>query len=115
MNPQELATAYFDRWGRGAVQEITDLLAPEVTFSGPLAQLSGAQDCVQGLAGLASITERIDVRAMHGDEHEVITWFELHTTQAPPLTTANRMQVAGGKIVAIEVTFDPRPLLGARD
>jgi hypothetical protein len=35
----------------------------------------------------------------------------LHTTEAPPVPTANWSHVENGKITSIRVTFDPRPLL----
>jgi len=43
--------------------------------------------------------------------HDVITWFDLHTTVAPPVPTANWSRVRADRIVAIQVAFDPRGLL----
>lgn len=43
--------------------------------------------------------------------HDVITWFDLHTTVAPPVPTANWSRVRADRIVAIRVAFDPRGLL----
>jgi hypothetical protein len=48
------------------------------------------------------------------DGPDVLTWFALHTTVAPPAPTANWMHVQDGWITAIRVTFDPRALLAAR-
>ncbi len=44
------------------------------------------------------------------DGPNVLTWFDLHTTVAPPCPTANWSHIEDGKITAIRVTFDARPL-----
>ncbi len=44
------------------------------------------------------------------DGLDVLTWFDLHTTQTAPLPTVNWRHVENGKITWIRVTFDPRPL-----
>lgn len=41
---------------------------------------------------------------------DVLTWFDLHTATTGPLHTVNWRHVENGKITAIRVTFDPRPL-----
>lgn len=38
----------------------------------------------------------------------VLTWFDLHTSVAPPGPTANSTHVEHGGITAIRVTFDAR-------
>jgi len=43
--------------------------------------------------------------------HDVITWFDLHTTVAPPVPTENWSRVRARRIIAIRVAFDPRGLL----
>jgi len=44
---------------------------------------------------------------MFVDGSDVLTWFDLHTTSAAPLPTANWGHVENGKITRIRVTFDP--------
>jgi len=44
------------------------------------------------------------------DGDDVLTWFDLHTTIAPPTPTANWSHVDKGKITTIRVAFDARPL-----
>jgi hypothetical protein len=44
------------------------------------------------------------------DGPDVITWFDLHTHDAPPVPTVNWSHVEDGRITRIRVTFDPRPL-----
>jgi hypothetical protein len=44
------------------------------------------------------------------DGADVLTWFDLHTSVVPPAPTANWSHLEDGKITAIRVTFDARPL-----
>jgi len=60
------------------------VLADDATFRGPLGQRRYA---------------------------DVLTWFDLHTSEAPPCPTVNWSHVEHGKIKTIRATFDPRPLL----
>jgi hypothetical protein len=44
------------------------------------------------------------------DGPDILTWFDLHTAMTGPLPTVNWRHVDNGKITAIRVIFDPRPL-----
>ena len=41
------------------------------------------------------------------DGPDVLTWFDLHTTVAPPAPTANWSHVENGKIETVRVAFGP--------
>ena len=51
---------------------------------------------------------------MFVDGPDVLTWFELQTTIAPPAQVANWSRIENGKIVRIRVTFDPREMLAGQ-
>lgn len=108
-----LAAAYFESWQAEDFDRLEGLLHPDVTFEGPLATIAGRDDVVQGLRGLAQITDHLVIRTMQGDDRDVITWFDLHTTIADPAPTANWMRNDGERIETIRVTFDPRGILAA--
>jgi hypothetical protein len=52
----------------------------------------------------------IIVRKVFVDGDDVLTWFELHTSVARPVPTANWSRVQNGKITSIRVVFDAREL-----
>lgn len=110
-DPAAVANAYVRAWLGKDFGTLRGLLADDVTFSGPFAELDNAEDCLKGLQQLAEIVTDIVVREQLADATDVITWFDLHTTEAPPVPTANWSHVENGKITSIRVTFDPRPLL----
>ena len=67
---------------------------------------------MKGLEGMAQILDDIVVQHVFVDGPDVLTWFDLHTTVAPPAPTANWQHIENGKITRIRVTFDPRALTG---
>lgn len=109
--PTAVAERYFAAWRGNDMDAYRALLADDADFAGPMGTAHGAADCVDGMRGLASMTTDVVVHKMIGDDTDVITWFELHTAEAPPCPVANWTHVEDGKITRIRVTFDPRPLL----
>ena len=108
---RELAETYFSAWEAGDFDTLRGMLAEDVDFVGALGTASGIEEALGGLKGLGQVLEKIDVKVRVAEGDEVITWFELCTTVAPPAPTANWMHVENGKIARIRVTFDPRGLL----
>jgi ketosteroid isomerase-like protein len=116
-DPAALATTYVAAWQEHDWARLRSVLADDVTFRGPLGRADSADECIAGLRAMARTLDHIDVRARLSDDTQVITWFDLHSTVAPPTPTANWTQVRDGKITAIRVAFDPRETLeglGAR-
>jgi SnoaL-like domain len=110
--PTAVTSTYFDCWRKGDLAALRSVLADDLSFVGPLGQFDSADDCVKAMQGLAQMTTDIVVRKVFADGPDVLTWFELHTTAAPPCPVANWSHVGDGKIDRIRVAFDPRPLLG---
>lgn len=109
--PADIATAYFAAWKGKDFDAYRSLLAADVDFVGALGEAHGADECVAGLRKLAEITTDIVIHKLLADGTDVLTWFDLHTTAAPPCPVANWTHVEDGEITRIRVTFDPRPLL----
>lgn len=113
--PSTIATTYIRAWIEKDFDTLRALLADNVTFSGPLARLDNAEDFTQGLLQMSKIVTDIVVQEQLADDTDVITWFDLHTTVAPPVPTANWSHVENGKITRIRVVFDPRSLVAPSD
>jgi len=111
MTPLDLAETYFTAWQEQDASALRAILADDVSFEGPMATLDNADDAVAGLMGLAAATTDLTIRKRLADGDDVITWFEITTQDAGPLPTANWSHVEDGKITAIRVAFDPRPLV----
>ncbi len=111
-NAAELAQRYFTAWQGRDEDALSQILGEDVTFRGPLGTANGRAECIAGLLGMLGIVTSIQVRARVADEHDAITWFDLHTSIAPPTPTANWSHVQNGRITRIRVTFDPRAIVG---
>src|SRR5215218_11285922 len=106
----KVAAAYFDAWKANDFTAMQSLLADDVTFVGPLGRADNAEDYLKGIEGLSRIKSDIVVRKTFVDGPDVLTWFELHTTVAPPIPVANWLHIEDGKITSLRVVFDARGL-----
>lgn len=111
-DPRSIAETYFTSWKAKDFETLRGLLADNVTFSGPLAQIEGIDPCMDGLQGMAQIITDIEIHKIFVDGPDVLTWYDLHTSVAAPIPTANWSRVAESKIFAIRVAFDARPFAG---
>jgi len=105
-----VATIYFDAWKVNDFDTMRSLVDDDVTFSGPLAQLEGAEDYIKGIKGMSQITSDIVIRKVFVDGPDVLTWYDLHTTVADPVPVANWVHVEDGRITSLQVAFDAREL-----
>jgi hypothetical protein len=108
-DPRQLAATYFRAWKGRDWAALRSVLADDATFRGPLGSADDAETCLQGLQGMAQIITGIVIHKTFVDGADALTWFDLHTTVAPPSPTANWSHTADGKIATIRVTFDARP------
>lgn len=102
--------AYFQAWKDKNFEKLRSIIADGATFRGPLGTADSGEECIAGLQGMSRMMTDVVVLKRWVDGSEVITWFELHTHDAPPVPTVNWSHVEDGKITRIRVTFDPRPL-----
>jgi hypothetical protein len=106
----DVGTTYFDAWKSGDWDTLRSILDDKATFDGPMGQAKNADECIAGLQGMSKMMTDIVETRTWVDGPDVLTWFDLHTADTDPLPTVNWRHVEKGKITAIRVTFDPRPL-----
>ncbi len=107
-------SAYFAAWRARDAAAMRALLADDVTFAGPLGRANGADEYVEAFQRLFAITTDVVVELMVARENDVLSWFELHTSVAPPTPVANLARVDAGKVERVRVTFDPRAIIAGR-
>jgi hypothetical protein len=113
LDPRQAATAYFDAWRRRDSDLLRSILADDVEFIGPLTQVNGADKYVESIQGLWNMTTDLVIHKMLADEDDALTGFDLHTSVAPPTPVANWCHLEQGKAARVQVTFDPRGMLGS--
>ena len=94
-----VAATYFRAWEEKDWTTLRSVLADD------------AESCVDGLKGMSQIMTDVVIHKTFVDGPDIVTWFDLHTSVAPPAPTANWSHVENGKITTIRVTFDTRPLV----
>jgi SnoaL-like domain len=112
-DPTEIAATYYTAWKTKDFDTLASLLADEVTFQGPLGTAANRAECLEGLKGLGNMLTDVVIHKTFVDGGDVITWFDLHTSIAPPAAVANWSHIEDGQITRIRVTFDPRELVAA--
>ena len=104
-DPRTVAETYFRAWKERDFTSLRSILADDATFRGPLGTADDADQCVKGLQGMAQILEDIDVRHVFVDGADVLTWFDLHTTGAPPVSGVSSKPNAKAPPMALCSTF----------
>jgi hypothetical protein len=105
-----VATTYFDAWKVNDFDTMRSLVDDDVTFSGPLARLEGAENYMEGIKGMSQIKSDIVIHKVFVDGPDVLTWFDLHNTVASPVPVANWLHIEDGRITSLQVAFDAREL-----
>ncbi|MFE5734323.1 nuclear transport factor 2 family protein [Streptomyces sp. NPDC056528] len=110
-DPQDVAVAYFDAWRSKRFDDVRALLADEgFTYSGPLAELDDADACRDALARLGGVMTDLVVERSFVSDDDVVTFFTVHTSVAPPNKVANWLHVENGKIQRIRAVYDAREM-----
>lgn len=107
-NPRQFATAYLAAWQGRDEAAMRQLLDPDVAFTGPLGNVVGVDAAVAAILRTVKNLDHLDIQRTLADDTDVMTWFELHTTAAPPSPTVNWSRVRDGRITDIHLTFTPR-------
>ncbi|GAA4095581.1 MULTISPECIES: nuclear transport factor 2 family protein [Streptomyces] len=108
---KEIAAAYIAAWRGKEFDTLRSLLADAFEYVGPLARLDHPDACRESLERMSPVTTDLAVERVFVSGADVVTWFTLHTTIAPPTPVANWIHVENGKINRIRAVYDPRALI----
>ena len=111
VNAKNVATSYFTSWKDKDFDTLRSLMADDVTFRGPLGTADDADSAMQGLRGMAEMITDIVIHKIFVDGSDVLTWYDLHTTKADPIPTANWSHLENGKIAHVRKPFNLDVLL----
>jgi ketosteroid isomerase-like protein len=114
MTNEELVDRYFDALASFDLATVRALVHDDLVFKGPLAELSSADDYVRGLEHASAMIRQVDRRSVIREGDRAVQIYDV--TLGDPAATvrvAESLQISGGKIMAIEMVLDPRPLLAS--
>lgn len=107
---EQVEATYFSAWKARDFQALKSVLAQDVTYDGPQGHLDGPDAYTRFMERLSQTMTDIVVLKRFVTGPDVLTWFDLHTSVAPPRPTANWSHIEDGKISWVRVTFDPQPM-----
>lgn len=105
--PQAIAKAYLEAVGRKDFDTLERLLAPEVTFHGPTADVSGAPDVAAAFRRLAPLIVRNELLKTFVDGTEVCVIYDFVTnTAGGAVPTVEWLKIEGGRVRSIWLLTD---------
>ena len=106
-NPRAIALAYLDAAGRKDFQAFETLLAPDVTFRGPAATLSGARNVAAAYARFAPILVQNELKKVFVDANDVCLIYDFVTdTPAGAVPTVEWLAIEDGLVRSIWLVTD---------
>ncbi len=110
---REVVDQYFTALARKDFAALRPLLHDDVSFTGALGTTDGAEEYLSGLQRMMAAMTGMERRALIAEGEEVSQVYDL-TLATPPVTLpiAQWLTVRDGRIAALRVYFDPRPLFG---
>ncbi|MEE1782380.1 nuclear transport factor 2 family protein [Streptomyces sp. SP17BM10] len=112
VNPVDVTATYYAAWKAKDYDTLRSVLADDIEFTGPFGNASGADDLREKIEKAPGSFTDIVIRKVFSDGPDVVTWFEMHTSFAPPVQVAAWSHVVDGKIARHQAALDPRALLG---
>jgi hypothetical protein len=106
-DPATVARAYLDAVSRKDFEAFQRLLAPEVTFTGPAAALSGPPAVAAAYRRFSAMLVRNDLKKTFVDGNEVCLIYDFVTdTPAGAVPTVEWLAIEGGKVRSIWLLTD---------
>jgi ketosteroid isomerase-like protein len=106
-HPGSVAVAYLEAVSRKDFKAFEGLLAPDVTFRGPAATLSGAPDVSAAYQRLVAMLLRNDLKKMFVDGNDVCLIYDFVTdTSVGAVPTMEWLTIEDGKVRAIRLLTD---------
>lgn len=111
-SPRDVVEQYVHAFAGKDVKKMRSFLSDtNFSFKGPLQAFATADEFAAALVPLVPIIQSVDVQKAIADGNDVCMFYGLATTVSSIGTTriAELFRVENGKIVSINLYFDPRP------
>lgn len=102
--------AFLQAWSSNDMQAARQLLAPDVTFTSPRAQLVGADATAEAIGMFAAQVTSVDVMAAGVDADRLVVMYTMHVKDMGSIVAAERYTMSDGVISAIDLVFDTAAL-----
>jgi hypothetical protein len=108
-NLESKARAYLGAVGNKDLDQVEQLLAPDVTFAGPAMKLAGARDVLAALRRIGAVHVRNDVQRVFVDGDEVCVIYDFVTDTIGTVATIEWLRFDGDRIRDVKLYYDQVP------
>jgi ketosteroid isomerase-like protein len=108
-DPQQIALAYLDAVGTHQLDRLTELMAPNVRFVGPVMSFDSRDKVIDALRTISAVHVRNDVKRVFTDGNEVCVIYDLVTDAFGSLPSIEWLKIADGRIASINLYYDQVP------
>lgn len=106
---ETIARAYLAAVGNKDIAMLESLLAPDITFVGPVMTISGAAAVVDALRRIGAIHIRNDVHRVFVDGDEVCVIYDFVTDTVGSVPTIEWLRIESGRIRSVKLYYDQLP------
>src|SRR5690242_19117932 len=106
---EKLAREYLGAVGEKDPRKVEKLLAPDVTFVGPVLNLKGAGDVLAALRRIGAVHVRNDIKRVFVDGDEACVIYDFVTDTVGVVPTIEWLTFAGDRIRAVKLYYDQLP------
>lgn len=107
--PETIARAYLDAVGDKDLATVRSLLAPDISFVGPVMTIAGVDDVVEALRRIGAIHVRNDVQRVFVDGDEVCVIYDFVTDTVGSVPTIEWLRIVDGRIASVKLYYDQLP------
>jgi ketosteroid isomerase-like protein len=111
LDARSLVDAYFAAWRINDFASMRAVLHDRMEFVGSIETYDSADRFLQAIQRLSQIKDDLTIQKVWADGPDVVVWYDLHTTVAPPAPVAEWHHVENGKVTAMRAVFDARPFV----
>ena len=107
--PEAIARTYLESVGNKDLAKVEDLLAPDITFVGPVMTLSGVRVVIAALRRIGAVHVRNDIQRVFVDGDEVCVIYDFVTDTVGVVPTIEWLRVERGRIRSVKLYYDQLP------
>jgi hypothetical protein len=112
---EAIALAYLDAAGKNQLDRLSELVAQDVSFVGPMTSTTGRDALVAALKRISAVHVENEIKRVFSDGNEVCVIYDFVTDTMGKLPTIEWLQIDDGKIRSIKLYYDQVPWLKVRE
>ncbi len=106
---ETVARAYLTAVGNKDLTRLKALLAPDISFVGPVMTISGAPGVLEALKRIGAIHVRNDIQRVFVDGDEACVIYDFVTDTVGSVPTIEWLRIEDGRVRSVKLYYDQLP------